>query len=118
MGWHRRDAAVTMNSGGLLSWASQRAKVMNELELFEEQKACNYRAYEVLRDQIRRDYAGQYVALAYGRLIAASPNFDEAMAAVQQLQPVPIHYAVFPADEEPAFEPIEDYWIDIQSSMC
>ena len=41
---------------------------MNQPGVFEEQMACNRKAYEALRDQIRREYAGQYVALAYGRL--------------------------------------------------
>ena len=49
---------------------------------FDEEMALNRAAFEQLRSQIRRDYTGQYVAIAFGRIIAVSPNFDEAVAAV------------------------------------
>ena len=80
-----------------------------DLATFEREQAINQKAYETLREEIRRDYAGQYVTLAQGRVIAASPDFDEALAAVQRLQPVPEFYLVFPADDEPVFEPFYDY---------
>jgi len=80
-----------------------------DLATFEREQAINQKAYETLREQIRRDYAGQYVTLAQGRVIAASPNFDEALAAVQRLQPVPEYYLVFPADQEPVFELFYDF---------
>jgi hypothetical protein len=74
---------------------------------FDEEMALNRAAFEQLRSQIRRDYTGQYVAIAFGRIIAVSPNFDEAVAAVNQLNPLPEHSVVFPAAEEPMFEPYE-----------
>jgi hypothetical protein len=77
-------------------------------QTYEAEKVKNQRAYESLRDQIRRDYAGQYVALAEGRLITAAPTFDDARAAVERLQPVPEYYLVFPAEIEPAFDLIYD----------
>ena len=77
-------------------------------QTYEQEKAKNQKAYEALRDQIRRDYAGQYVALAQGRLITAAPTFDEARAAVEHLRPVPEYYLVFPAEIEPAFELVYD----------
>lgn len=80
--------------------------------MFEQELERNREAYEALRDQIRREYAGQYVAIAQGRLIAACADFDEALAAVQRLQPAPEHYVVFPADEVPAFEPVEASYRD------
>jgi hypothetical protein len=80
--------------------------------MFEQELQRNREAYEALRDQIRQEYAGQYVAIAQGRLIAASADFDEALAVVQRLQPAPEHYVVFPANEEPAFEPVEAYHQD------
>jgi hypothetical protein len=73
--------------------------------VFERETARNRRAYEALREQIRREYAGLYVALGEGRVLAVAPSYDEAMAAVQRLQPVPEYFLVFPADDEPIFEP-------------
>jgi hypothetical protein len=72
---------------------------------FEREVALNREAYERLREEIRQNHAGQYIALGQGRLIAVAPTFDEADAVVQNLQPVPEFYLVFPADQEPVFEP-------------
>jgi hypothetical protein len=74
---------------------------------FDRETALNRAAYERLRDQIRRDYVGQYVALGEGRVLAAAVDFDDTMAAVRQLQPAPEYFLVFPADEDPCFEPFE-----------
>lgn len=78
------------------------------LQTYEKERARNQTAYQVLREQIRRDYVGQYVALAEGRLIAAAPTFDQARAAVERMQPVPEYYLIFPADVEPAFDLVYD----------
>src|SRR5437764_14485312 len=75
---------------------------------FAKESALNRHAYEKLRDQIRRDYGGQYVALAHGQVIGAANNFDAARALVEALQPVPEYYLVFPAEEEPAFDLVYD----------
>jgi hypothetical protein len=72
---------------------------------FERETAFNRQAYEAMREQVRREHAGRYVALGQGRILASAATYDEAMAAVQQLRPVPEFYLVFPADEEPPFEP-------------
>jgi hypothetical protein len=66
----------------------------------------NRQAYE--NEQIRRDYAGKYVGIAKGRLIAAANTFEEVEAAMNKLQPVPEYSLIFPADEEPPFEPYHD----------
>jgi hypothetical protein len=76
---------------------------------FEQEMAVNRKAYEALREQIRRDHAGQYVAMAHGHVIAAAATYDDTVAAVEQLQPVPEYYLVFPADEDPDFEPYYAY---------
>src|SRR5690348_7945820 len=76
--------------------------------IFERQLQVNRQAYEKLREQIRRDYAGQYVGIAEGRLIAAATAFGDVQAAIEQLQPVPEYSLIFPADEEPTFEPYDD----------
>jgi hypothetical protein len=78
-------------------------------ETVERETALDRQAYESLREQIRREHAGRYVALGEGRILAAGATYDEVVAAVQQLRPVPEYYLVFPADEEPAFEPYYSY---------
>jgi len=69
--------------------------------------ALNYRAFAEQRDQIRRDYAGQWVGFAFGRVIAAGPNDDEVAAALDALDPQPISGCVFRAEDEPVFEVVE-----------
>lgn len=78
-------------------------------ETFERETDLNRRAYEKLRERIRRDCAGQYVGLAEGRLIAAAPTYEEVKAAIEKLTPMPEYYLVFPADEEPLFEPFDNF---------
>ena len=75
---------------------------------FDEEMALNRQAYEEMKEQLRRDYAGQYVAIAFGRVIAASPDFDEALATVKQLEPPPEHCVVFPAEEDPMFDVVHN----------
>jgi hypothetical protein len=76
---------------------------------YEREMAANRSAYENLRERIRRDYAGRYVALADAKIVAEATSYDAAVAAVQRLNPVPECYLVFPADEEPDFEPFLSY---------
>jgi hypothetical protein len=75
---------------------------------FEEEMALNKAAYDRLRDEIRRDYAGKYVAIAQGRLAAVSASFDDATAEVLKLNPVPEHFVVFEAEGDPMFDLIDD----------
>jgi len=70
---------------------------------YSRESALNRKAYENLREHIRRAYSGQYVALANGRLIGAGSTFDSARALVDQLDPAPEYFLVFPADAEPDF---------------
>ena len=79
---------------------------------FDQEMACNRQAYERLKEQIRREHAGKYVAIAFGKIIAVCPDFDEATAAVNRLQPAPVHCVVFPAEDEPHFEPVEDPYME------
>lgn len=80
-----------------------------DLATYEREMVVNRAGYERLREQIRRDHAGQYVALAGGQVVAAKPTYEEALAAVEQLRPVPSCFLVFPADEEPDFQPFDDF---------
>jgi len=76
---------------------------------FEQQLQLNRQAYERLRDQIRRDYAGQYVGIAEGRLIAAANTFEEVEAAMNNLQPVPEYSLIFKAEEGPVFDVVDSF---------
>ena len=69
---------------------------------YEQEKRKNFGAYEKLKDEIRNKYRGQYVAIADGRLIRVSPDFDEADEAVKGYR----HRLVFPAGEEPEIGPL------------
>ena len=75
----------------------------------DDELEMNRTAYEENRMRIRQAGCGHYAAIAAGRLIAITANFEEAVQAIQSLDPPPAHYAVFPADEEPAFEIIDDF---------
>ncbi len=75
----------------------------------DDELEMNRTAYEENRKQIRQAGCGHYAAIAAGRLIAITANFEDAVQAIQSLDPPPAHYAVFPADEEPAFEIIDDF---------
>ena len=86
---------------------------MDEMK-FEQELQLNRQSYQKLRDQIRRDYDHQYVALAFGKIVAAAPTFDEASAAVSRLQPQPEHFVVFQADDEPIFDEFFDPYAEFQ----
>ena len=78
------------------------------LPTFEREMALNRNAYQSLRNQVRGEYEGQYVAIAHGRIVANAPTFDEANAAVLRLDPVPEYFLVFPAEQEPSFDLVYD----------
>jgi hypothetical protein len=73
---------------------------------FDEELALNRRAYAELRDQIRREYAGKYVGLAFGRVMAVG-DYDAVTTEMDALDPRPACALVFPAEDEPLFDPPE-----------
>jgi hypothetical protein len=75
-----------------------------DIATYNRESALNRKAFDHHRARIRRDHAGQYVALAHGKMLGAAPTFDEAAALVNRLSPVPEYYLVFPADIEPDFD--------------
>jgi hypothetical protein len=75
-----------------------------DIATFTRESALNRQAFERLRAEIRREFAGQYVALTQGKVLGAAATFDEAHALVKHLDPVPEYYLVFPAEVEPDFE--------------
>jgi hypothetical protein len=76
---------------------------------FERETARNQQAFAALREQIRRNYVGRYVALGDGRILASAPTYDETLAAVQRLPSAPEYFLVFAAEDDPIFEPFCDY---------
>jgi hypothetical protein len=74
---------------------------------YEEDLATNYRAYAEQREQIRRDYAGQWVGFAHGRVILADHDLDKVIAALNALDPPPLSGGAFRAEDDPVFEVVE-----------
>lgn len=77
---------------------------------YERELALNRSAWERIRDDVRRLHGGQYVGIARGELIAASPRYDEVSAAIRRLDPPPEFFLIFDAQDEPDFEVVEDYY--------
>lgn len=75
-----------------------------DIATFTRESELNRQAFESLRAQIRRDFAGKYVVLVHGRILGAATTFDEARSLVAKLEPLPEYYLVFPADGEPNFD--------------
>jgi len=80
-----------------------------DIATYERETAINRKAYEALKDKIRTEYAGKYVALGSGRILAVAPTFDEVKAALDRLPDVPESYFVFPAEMEPHFELVYNF---------
>jgi hypothetical protein len=45
---------------------------------FEQEQSIHRKAWEALRDQVRRDYSGQYVGLAQGRFRRGGANLSSS----------------------------------------
>ncbi|HTK73714.1 MAG TPA: hypothetical protein VL371_00560 [Gemmataceae bacterium] len=76
---------------------------------YEAELERTKRVFTGQREQIRRDYAGQFVGFASGRVIAADTDVNKVIAVMETLNPPPGSAAIFRAEEEPVFEVIEDY---------
>lgn len=74
---------------------------------FDAELEVNRQAYERLRDQIRRDHAGKYVGMAFGRIVAVDSNYDVVVAQMDSMAPMPACALVFAADDDPLFDPPE-----------
>jgi hypothetical protein len=79
---------------------------------FEREDALHRQFWEASRSWISRDFAGKWVAIAHGKLIEVSPGLEGAMAAIQRLQPPPEYYLVFPVNEGPIWEVVEDRYTE------
>lgn len=79
-----------------------------DLSTFTREAALNRQAYEQLREHIRHEHAGKYVALARGKVVGTAGTFAAARALVEQLVVRPDYYLVFPANADPDFDLIYD----------
>ena len=79
-----------------------------DLATFTKESTLNRQAYEKLREYIKREYTGQHVAMAHGKVVGSATTFDAARALVERLETVPQYYLVFPANVEPDFDLIYD----------
>ena len=75
-----------------------------DMATFTRESTLNRKAYERLREQIRRDYAGQYVVLANGSVLGSAISFDAAKKLVNVLDELPEYYLIFHAEDEPSFD--------------
>ncbi len=76
---------------------------------FEQEQSTHRKAWETLREQVRRDYSGQYVGFAHGRVIATAPTYQRVRETIKALQPPPDYYLIFQAGDEPLFDVIDDF---------
>jgi hypothetical protein len=77
---------------------------------FAAELDLNRAAYQRHREKIRAARPGHYAAIAQGELIAVACSFEDAVMAIERLQPPPEHFLVFPVDEEPAWDVIDDFF--------
>jgi hypothetical protein len=74
---------------------------------FDRQLKMNRQAYQSLREEITTKYRGQYVGIAFGKIVAVDPDYHAVCRVVDCLQPPSDHHLVFRGDDEPGFEPVE-----------
>ena len=67
------------------------------MSTFQEQKAENFAAYDRLKETIQTEYRSRYVAIADGRLVAVTDDFNAALASVVHYE----HHLVFSGGSEP-----------------
>jgi hypothetical protein len=79
---------------------------------FDRELEVNRLAYQNLREEIRTKYAGQFVALAFGRIVAADSDFERVCRAVDDMRPEPKHSAVFQAEDDPSSELSNEFWCE------
>ena len=73
-------------------------------EVYEAEKAANLAAYERLKDQIKREYADKYVAIAEGRIVAVHEDLFAAAEACDAAVPKAKHSWVFKGCDEPQID--------------
>ena len=75
----------------------------------------NRRFYEANSEEIKQKYAGQYVGIAFGRVVATDPDYFKVCAEVDRLRPAALHQAVFLAESDPA---MDAYYENLSVEFC
>jgi alkanesulfonate monooxygenase SsuD/methylene tetrahydromethanopterin reductase-like flavin-dependent oxidoreductase (luciferase family) len=104
---HRCRGRVEINPNRGYNGFTFRRFVMDQ-QTFAKESTLNRQAYKQLREHIRSEYAGKYVALAHGKVLGGASTFDSARALVAGLDHAPEYYLVFAADAEPDFDLVYD----------
>lgn len=66
----------------------------------QSERSHNEEAYRRLRSALERDYQGQFVIIAQGKLVAAGPTLEEAIVQAESVAPQATHRLVVKVGEE------------------
>jgi len=61
----------------------------------EAERGVNQEAYLKLRDELEKNYLGQFVGIVGGEMVAYAPTFQEVIAKLDQIEPDPSRRLVF-----------------------
>ncbi len=75
---------------------------------YAEERNLNINVYHKLKEEIKKKYQGQYVAIVEGQLIASADTFDEALKKSEGAFPETLHRLVFNADDDNPIAEDED----------
>jgi hypothetical protein len=64
------------------------------------ERSRNEEAYQRLRDSLEQEYRGQFVVIAHGKLVAAGPTLEKAVAQAEAVAPQATHRLVVKVGEE------------------
>ena len=77
---------------------------MSDLSEFDRQLEMNRAYYETHREEIQAKHVDQFVALAFGKIVAVGQSSQSVIDAIEELRPRPLHVEIFPAETEPLFD--------------
>ena len=77
------------------------------MSTFEQQKSENLVAYEQLRHEIPKRFAGQYVVIGQGKLLLSAPTYQDAWKKLKETAPDALHFLIFPAEKQPLQTPVK-----------
>ena len=66
----------------------------------QTERSRNEEAYQRLRRNLEREYHGQFVVIAQGKLVAAGPTLEEALAQAESIAPQASHRLVVKVGEK------------------
>ena len=66
----------------------------------QTERSRNEETYQRLRSNLEREYPGQFVVIAQGKLVAAGPTLAEAIAQAESIAPQASHRLVLKVGEQ------------------